>query len=297
MKKILIFISAAILMFGCKEEKVLYEGQGYVTFENPTYSMSIAGKLNIPVNLTTYPINEEVSVNYKISSDDLTEGVDFTVENSGSLVFKPGEYLKNIVVVGNRTPMVNSKSFKVTITGIVADSGFDMSIPMPEALITNVSVTPAIVFADSDYVCDVNNTWVDNVNVPAKTIVKMWYSNQVHGIMSIHIEREGRSFVGSDVDGALQIDLIAEGEEIGEKSNFTRDYGWADNWKRMPLISNSEYTVWHGKTGYMGLQFDISGHQRYGWVKISVSADGMSVRILGWAYEANGKSINAGQKS
>ena len=296
MRKILILITAAILMFGCEEEKITYDGQGFVSFENPAYSMSIAAELNIPVILTTYPIDYDVKVKYNVESEDLKEGVDFSVKNGGLLVFKPGEYTKNIVIIGKKTPIVSAKSLTITLTEIDAEYGFDIKIPVASALVTKVDVTPAIVFADSDYICDVNNTWVDNINVPAGTIVKMWYSDQVHGIMSIHIEREGRSFVGKEVDGMLQIQLMKEGDVIDSTSDFTRDYGWKDNWKKMPLISNSKYTDWHGKTGYMGVEFSISGKKCFGWIKISVATDGLSARVLGWAYEANGKPIKAGQK-
>lgn len=50
-----------------------------------------------------------------------------------------------------------------------------------------------------------------------------------------------------------------------------------------PLVSSSEYTSWHGRTGYAGIRIPtINGAYVYGWVKIRVTTDGTMGTLMSY---------------
>jgi|GEM_PF-2130975 len=60
-------------------------------------------------------------------------------------------------------------------------------------------------------------------------------------------------------------------------------------------IYSSAYTKWAGKTAYIGVQFTLAGKLRYGWMRITVAADGSSYIIKDYAWnQAPNGSIRAG---
>ena len=47
---------------------------------------------------------------------------------------------------------------------------------------------------------------------------------------------------------------------------------------------------------FVGLQFEIGGDLKYGWLRLNLSADARSLTIYDYAYEDSGRSIAAGAR-
>ncbi len=50
-----------------------------------------------------------------------------------------------------------------------------------------------------------------------------------------------------------------------------------------------------GQRGFLALSWDLDGKAVFGWADISLSADGLSLTLHGWAFEDSGEAIIAGQ--
>ena len=50
-----------------------------------------------------------------------------------------------------------------------------------------------------------------------------------------------------------------------------------------------------GERGFLAISFDLDGETVYGWADISLSTDGLSMTVHGWAFEDSGEGILAGQ--
>ncbi|MEC8321038.1 MAG: hypothetical protein VX012_06490 [Planctomycetota bacterium] len=50
-----------------------------------------------------------------------------------------------------------------------------------------------------------------------------------------------------------------------------------------------------GQRGFLALGFELDGDRVFGWADISLSTDGLSLTVHGWAFEDSGEAIIAGQ--
>ncbi|MDH7448026.1 M43 family zinc metalloprotease [Aquimarina sp. 2201CG14-23] len=78
--------------------------------------------------------------------------------------------------------------------------------------------------------------------------------------------------------------FIGENVGIDANSNFVAE-------SHSYIVSESSYTDWNGKTGYIGFTFKINGNTHYGWFHITVAADGLSYTILDYAYQTQANTI------
>jgi hypothetical protein len=92
--------------------------------------------------------------------------------------------------------------------------------------------------------------------------------------------------------GTKSITPLGFNAAINANSNFTapdsKTPGQLD-------IRNPTYTVWDGKTNYIGFEYSIDGETCYGWFKAIVSADGSGYSIVEYAYNTQpGATIYTG---
>ena len=96
------------------------------------------------------------------------------------------------------------------------------------------------------------------------------------------------------------VDPLAEGDQIGPSETY--------NGSKLQLAYESAPRVvvcgppghsgsWWGKSGYLGLMFQIDGGTYYGWARLSVDqGPRFTVKLTGYAYETiRGMPIDAGQ--
>lgn len=115
---------------------------------------------------------------------------------------------------------------------------------------------------------------------------------------TIHLNPRGREIVGF-LDGQVpHLSMLNEGEIIGPSSDWQATLltdGSEQRNDQLPLVSSAAYTVWHGKTGYAGVQILPENRVHYGWIKLRISDDGQEMRVLGMAFQTNpDKPIAAG---
>lgn len=102
----------------------------------------------------------------------------------------------------------------------------------------------------------------------------------------IKLETNNRAAVTNNLGNIVP---LAAGTLIAEASKWTEG---------RPALVGPGYTDWHGKTSYVGVQLTVNGNTHYGWLQLTVSADGQSVTVLDFAYEKQaGIPIKAGQKT
>ena len=100
---------------------------------------------------------------------------------------------------------------------------------------------------------------------------------------TIHLYPRGRKIVGTLEGQVPHVSLLNEGEIIGPSSDWQATLltdGSEQRDAMLPLVSSAADTVWHGKTGYAGVQFLPRNRVHYGWFKLSVSQDGQEMRVL-----------------
>lgn len=136
MKKILIY--AGILLFsgfwsGCEQSEVghEYEGPWFIAFKAATQVAveSAADPVKVEVQLVAPRQNEQVKVDFELSSEDLEEGKDYELVNdSRTLTFAPGESVRYIEVqLYDNLDITGDKTLKLELKP--ADSGFELGSP------------------------------------------------------------------------------------------------------------------------------------------------------------------------
>ncbi|WP_070786754.1 M43 family zinc metalloprotease [Flavobacterium crassostreae] len=80
--------------------------------------------------------------------------------------------------------------------------------------------------------------------------------------------------------GTKNISLLAPNTAVGSTSNFTSPGAYPNQLD----LRKADYTVWDGKTGYVGFNYLIDGATCYGWFKVSVNANGDGYTISEYAY-------------
>ncbi|MCY4673067.1 MAG: T9SS type A sorting domain-containing protein [Bacteroidetes bacterium] len=118
-------------------------------------------------------------------------------------------------------------------------------------------------------------------------IIELW-ANVDKG--TLHLYPRGRKVVGT-LDGQVpHVSMLNEGEIIGPSSDWQATLLTDGSEQRdalLPLVSSAAYTVWHGKTGYAGVQILPENRVHYGWIKFRVSGDGQEMHVLGVAFHAD----------
>lgn len=111
----------------------------------------------------------------------------------------------------------------------------------------------------------------------------------------IHLDNYGGDVIGSANGDLIHIAPLEEGAVIGEGADWVTNPEYSsDNWMYMPVLYSAAHTEWAGKTAYAGLKLWIGDKWCNAWFKITVSAEG-ECEVDGWAYDAWGHDIKAGQ--
>ncbi|MEE2972276.1 MAG: hypothetical protein VX672_04050, partial [Planctomycetota bacterium] len=104
-----------------------------------------------------------------------------------------------------------------------------------------------------------------------------------------------------------QIDLAAIQSGNGYLSIFDRwstGYYTYDRTSTIGSVSSDTFSSSTGSTtgamspgqrGFLALGFELDGDRVFGWADISLSTDGLSLTVHGWAFEDSGEAILAGQ--
>ena len=64
---------------------------------------------------------------------------------------------------------------------------------------------------------------------------------------------------------------------------------------RSSTVSSVTGAMTPGERGFLAIGFQLDGETVFGWADISLSTDGLSLTVHGWAFEDSGEAILAGQ--
>ncbi|MBA6154785.1 M43 family zinc metalloprotease [Gelidibacter maritimus] len=95
---------------------------------------------------------------------------------------------------------------------------------------------------------------------------------------NLKIETYGKRLVGDD--GTRNITLLTEGSIIDSNSNFVAPGSYPNYLD----LRTDTYTTWDDQTGYVGFEYTRRGRVCYGWMYVTVDADGEGFTVLGFAY-------------
>ena len=108
----------------------------------------------------------------------------------------------------------------------------------------------------------------------------MWNSNSGSYYGNLYIESYGKQMAGT---GRTNLGVVKYGDKIGKSSKWTTGITTYPN---LGTLVSKGYESWKGQLAFVGIQFQgiTSGDVLYGWMKISVAADGKSFTLLDYAF-------------
>lgn len=233
-----------------------------------------------------------VNAAFAISSGNLTSGSQFTVQNV------PAGLTAAIQVINDTTALLsftgnaqhnnianNNDSIQVTFLNAAIQGGVS-GLYRPGFTVGIHYLDPyTIVYSDlPDIVVNSSSIWGPfNFGVGDAAFGGWLYNGQ------LRFETYQKAAVCEN--GTLNISPLAVNTIISASSSFVN----GGTYPNEHTIYSSSYTKWAGKTGYIGVRFTLNGKARYGWVRITVAADGSSYVLKGYAYnQAPDSSIRAG---
>jgi hypothetical protein len=80
--------------------------------------------------------------------------------------------------------------------------------------------------------------------------------------------------------GTRNISLLGQNVAVGPASNMTAPGAYPNQLD----LRTATYTVWDGKSGYVGFEYQIEGQTCYGWFKVDVAVGGDAFTISEYAY-------------
>ena len=96
---------------------------------------------------------------------------------------------------------------------------------------------------------------------------------------TLRLETYDKSLVATLEEGFAHATPLDEAVLIGPSSNWQAGERFGTDGSRMPLVASTRYTVWHGKTAYLGVRIAHRDQFYYGWINLAISADGLQAEI------------------
>lgn len=225
---------------------------------------------------------------------------DFTTENLPAgltpKLTKVSDTKLALTFEGKATSMDQDSKFTITFKNGVLSNGELYACKLPLTL--EARAPYKITYVDNeDITISSANGWkflqLDN-KYTNSDFGLMWNSNNDNYKGYLYIESYGKQMIGI---GKTNLAIVKYGEKIGASSRWTKGLSTYPN---LGTLVSTAYEAWKGQTAFVGIQFEgtQAGETLYGWMRVSVAADGKSFTLLDYAFnEAPGEEIAAGQKS
>ena len=229
---------------------------------------------------------------------NLTEGVHYSVSNLPTgltVVFTTTSATKSTLsLTGFADNHANTNDVSNLIISML-DAGLTSG---DAAALTNTSQTLSIDFIDPYSI-----VYDDITNQSISTSGGYWehlylqnsygdYGLFLYNNTNFQLETYGLPIIS--IGSTKNISPLAENEVIDASRNWQSPGAYPD----LMNITNASYTDWNGQTAYLGFKTKRMGFYYYGWMQLTVSADGKMVTLLDYAYnEEPYASIKTGQKT
>ena len=292
--------------YGWFKVKVNAKGTAYTLLEYAYNTQPYAGinTEDIPVDLSVHLANTPDVINEDALSNDgsfstkiglqlttnggtfakstgsLVQGTDFTVTGL------PAGLTATIDIINNTTAEVSytGKATANELTnGTTATITFlDPAITGGAAVLDANYFTTKFVFINAYKIVYVDlptpltvtptNTWAPfNITADAdKTNYGLFFDGN-----NLKLVNNDQNFLVSE-SGSDNISFLGNGTKIDDTNNWFKD--------TYNNVRSNSYTVWDGKTGYIGFKYTKNGYFHYGYFEATVSADGQSYSITKYAY-------------
>lgn len=229
---------------------------------------------------------------FAVSSGSLTQGTHFTVQNLPAGLSVAIQVINNTTAILSFTGQAtqhnvinNTDSLKITFLNAAIQGG--------AASLYHSYINLGIRFLDPykiiyndipDIVVNSTSTWTRFSFNTGDGTFGGWFDN---GKLRLETYQKAAVCEGS----TRNISPLPVNTMIGDTSSFVAGGAFPDEHD----IFSSTYTKWGGKTAYVGVKFTVGGKPRYGWIRITVAADGSTYTIKDYAWnQAPNGSIRAG---
>jgi hypothetical protein len=286
--------------YGYFETTVSADGQSY-SITKYAYNTAPEASITTPA-LFAHISNTPTSISEDVSSNDGTFSttVQLTI-NGGTFAKSSGDLVEgtDFTVTGLPVGLTASISMISSTTAEVRYSGKATANEVVNAATTTVTfldpaVTGGIVKLDKDHFTT-DFTFIDAykiVYVDLQTPLTVSATGATWSPFSITADADNKAY-GLYFDGSsLKLennnqDLVCESginniSYLGHNITIDGTSNW--NGIRIPTLRSSSYTVWDGKTGFIGFKYTKTGVPHYGYFEATVSADGQSYTIARYAY-------------
>ncbi|HVI49151.1 MAG TPA: M43 family zinc metalloprotease [Chitinophaga sp.] len=228
---------------------------------------------------------------FAVSSGTMSSGTHFTTQGL------PAGLTVTIAVLNDTTAALtftgkasqhaaaNTDSVRITFLDPAIQGGAG-SIYRPYAMLGINFIDPyRIVYRDiPDIIVNSTSTWTALDLGPGDAKFGGWFNN---GKLRLETYQKAAVCEGT----TRNISPLSLGTLISSASSFVAGGAYPDEHD----VYSSTYTKWVGQTAYAGIKFTLNGRTHYGWIRMTVSADGSTLTIRDYAYnETPDAGINAG---
>ena len=231
------------------------------------------------INFTT-EIN--ISGAAQFSNKTFINGVDFTTTTPNNYSIKV-TYINStqvkLVIVGTATnhTEANNTSYNVTFNASAFNNGFANIINHTNSVDINFIDPYTIITGTLNESVDSASTW-DWFSIPELDGAYYDYGAWYFGANHLKVETYGKKLVTNAT--TRNITLLENGELISSASNFTAPGAYPD---QLDLYT-STHTDWSNRTGYIGFESQYKGKTVYGWLKVTVAANGTGYTVNEYAF-------------
>ena len=120
-----------------------------------------------------------------------------------------------------------------------------------------------------------------------------WHLNPFFGGLGIANSPDFQPVrVGTGIEDPIL--ALAVGTSIGSSSTFSSGWGGSGAEDDSGHLGPGAFQFTADQTGYMGFRLLRDGEANYGWIRLNLTANEATGRILDWAYDSTGNSIVSG---
>lgn len=218
----------------------------------------------------------------QFSNKTFVNGVDFTTtapSNYSLKVIYVNSTEVKLVVVGTVTnhTEANNTSYNVTFNTSAFNNGFTNIINYANSIDINFIDPYTIITGTLNESVDSASAW-DWFSIPELDGAYYDYGSWYFGANHLKIETYGKRLVTNAT--TRNITLLENGELISSASNFTSPGAYPD---QLDLYT-STHTEWSNRTGYIGFESQYKGKTVYGWLKVTVAANGTGYTVNEYAF-------------
>ena len=286
--------------YGYFETVVSADGQSY-SIAKYAYNTAPEGSITTPA-LFAHISNTPASIAEDVATNDGTFSTAVQLKiNGGTFTKSTGSLIEgtDFTVTGLPSGLTAGINILSSTTAEILYSGKAAQNEAANAATATITfldpaITGGVVKLDVDHI-KTDFTFIDSyqivyVDLPAPLTVSVGGATWSPFNITADADHTGYGLFASGSELKLETyskELVCEsGINNISYLGYSTTIGATSNWDgtRIPNLRSSSYTVWDGKTGFIGFKYSKNGVSYYGYFETVVSADGQSYSIAKYAY-------------